>query len=297
MTSVANQAPVALDLDHVGVAVRRLDAGRDALLRLGFRLTPRSQHRGARTPGGPVEEWGSANHCAMLRQGYIELAGLTDPSKFSNVRSLVEKYEGTHIVALEPKTAEAAHAELTARGVPVDAPRDLERMAAYGPDERDSRRVAFRNLYLAPSAFTEARLIYTEHLTRDVMWQPHLMEHANGALRLRDLFLCAPEPEVTAKKLAPAFGVDPAATADGEHVLRFANSAVRVLSPAAWSKWAPGAKLPPLPAPVGLGLQVASWGATQDFFRRQDFSVNACPTGGIWIGPDQACGTVMHFSE
>jgi hypothetical protein len=61
---------------------------------------------------------------------------------------------------------------LTARGLPAEAPRDLERMAVYGVDGRESRRVAFRNLYLAPSAFTEARLIYTEHLTRDVMWQP-----------------------------------------------------------------------------------------------------------------------------
>ena len=68
-----------LELDHVGVAVNDLDVGREVYERLGFTLTPRSIHSGSKTPGGPVEPWGSGNHCAMFRDGYLELIGLTDP--------------------------------------------------------------------------------------------------------------------------------------------------------------------------------------------------------------------------
>lgn len=79
--------PIALDLDHAGITVRNLHAGRDAFLRLGLTLTQRSHHKGSRFPGSPIEDWGSANHCAMLSQGYLEVAGMTDPEKFSNAKA------------------------------------------------------------------------------------------------------------------------------------------------------------------------------------------------------------------
>ena len=64
-----------LELDHVGVAVKSLDRGRDAYAKLGFTLAARSIHSGSRVPGGPVELWGSGNHCAMFREGYLEELG------------------------------------------------------------------------------------------------------------------------------------------------------------------------------------------------------------------------------
>jgi len=57
---------VTRELDHVGVAIKDLERGRAIYQRLGFRLTARSIHSGSREPGGPVEPWGSGNHCAMF---------------------------------------------------------------------------------------------------------------------------------------------------------------------------------------------------------------------------------------
>src|SRR5262249_27822758 len=182
LAAVRGLTALALDLDHVGVAVRDLDAGREAYRRLGFNLTPRSEHKGSRVPGGPIEPWGSANHCAMLEQGYLEVLGLTDPEKFSSAKAMIERYEGVHIVAFRPESVDAAHTALSSANLPVDSPRDLERMASYGPDGAESRRVAFRNMYLTKSVFTEAQFQYTEHLTREAMWQPRLLRHPNGAL-------------------------------------------------------------------------------------------------------------------
>jgi len=288
---------IAHDLDHIGVAVRDLDAGRDLFQRLGFHLAPRSHHRGSRAPGAPIEPWGSANHCAMLQRGYVEVIGLTDPDKFSTVRGMLDSYEGAHIVALQGESVDAAHRELRRLGVAVDEPRDLERMAAYGPEGTDSRRVAFRNMYMTRSIFTEARLQYTEHLTRDVMWQPHLLEHPNGALALSDLFLCSQDAEATVRKLAPVFGVQARQAARGEHLLTLSHSSIRILTPEAWAEWAPEAKLPPLPAPVGLGVQVRSLEATRDLLVRNGVAVQDGRANGIWVGPAQACGAALYFFE
>jgi len=162
-----------LELDHVGVAVKSLDRGRDAFRRLGFTLTARSFHSGSRVPGGPVETWGSGNHCAMFAEGYLEIIGLTDPEKYSSVKDMVGRYEGLHIIAIgvDPApgtgaTADAARDELVRRGVPVEAPRSLERDAAFGPRDEETRRAKFRNCYLDRQQYTEGRFLYIQHLTR-----------------------------------------------------------------------------------------------------------------------------------
>lgn len=286
---------LALNLDHVGVAMRDLDAGERAFRRLGFRLTPRSFHRGSRVPGAPIEEWGSGNHCAMLERGYVEVIGLTDPAKFSSVKSMLDLYEGAHIVAFAPASVDVVRDVLVARGIPVDAIRELERMAAYGRDGAEQRRVAFRNMYLTRTHFTEARLQYTEHLTRDVMWQPHLLVHPNGATGVSHLFLCAPDAGAVARKLAPALGVEPLSICDGEYDLRLSSSRLRVLTLAAWAQWAPETALPPLPAPVGLGIEVRSLEQTESWLRQQDVETHRGRDGGIWVGPHHGCNTVIYF--
>ncbi len=73
-------------LDHIGVAIKDLERGRAAYERLGFKLTPRSIHRGSPTPGAPVVPFGSGNHCAMVHEGYLEVVSLIDPTIFSNIK-------------------------------------------------------------------------------------------------------------------------------------------------------------------------------------------------------------------
>jgi catechol 2,3-dioxygenase-like lactoylglutathione lyase family enzyme len=288
--------PIALGLDHVGIAVGNLDAGRDAFLRLGFTLTARSHHKGARQPGGPLEPWGSANHCAMLAEGYLEVLGVADWDKFSNAKAMVARYEGAHIVALRAGSVASAHAALHGAGLPVDAPRELERMAPYGPDGREQRRVAFRNMYLTKSVFTEAQFQYTEHLTRDAMWQPHLLQHANTARGLEAVFLCSADPAATAAKLAPMLGVAPLAAAPGEQILQLTRSAIRVVSPQRWNLLAPGASLPPLPAPVGVGIRVASLETARAVLERNGVHYGIAPDASVRVDAGLAAGAVLYFT-
>jgi hypothetical protein len=117
-------------------------------------------------------------------------------------------------------------------------------MTPYGPEGRESRRVAFKNSRFNTGVFTEAQFQYTEHLTRDTMWQPHLLVHANGALALDRLTLCAPDRGHRGQ-LVPLLGIAPVANAQGEQVFEFA-AADRKGRPRP-GRCAPGEPTPPLP--------------------------------------------------
>ena len=282
-------------LDHIGVAIKDLERGRQMYERLGFTLTPRSIHRGSPTPGAPVEPFGSGNHCAMFREGYLEVVGLTDPAIFSNIKSLVARYEGAHIVAFGVASADATYAELSGRGIPIQPARQLERDAAYGPTGSELRRAAFRNMYFDKAAYPEARLLYIEHLTRDVLWQPHLLDHANGVVALRDVFLCVPDARAAADKYSALFGAAAQSVTDGEWRIALAHGYVWIATPAAWARRAPGAPTPPLPSPAGIGFRVKSIAATQALLLKNGVETREGLDGGIWVGPGHACGVAIYF--
>jgi catechol 2,3-dioxygenase-like lactoylglutathione lyase family enzyme len=274
-----------LELDHVGVAIRSLDRGRDAYARLGFKLAPRSFHSGSRAPGGPVEVWGSGNHCAMFREGYLEIIGLTDTEKYSSVKDMVDRYEGLHIVAIgvNPPSGgglaiDAAREQLLKRGVPVEGARSLERDAAFGPNDEEIRRAKFRNCYVDRQKFTEARFLYIEHLTRDVIWQPQLLDHPNGATAIEEVYFASDDPKSTAHKLA-ALLPSPA------------RGRFYVMTGAEW-KFRP---MPPLPSAVGFGIRVASLVQTRACLAAS--GVKTSEDRGIWVDPADACGATIRFFE
>ena len=67
-------------LDHIGIAVPNLTTAAATYERLGFHLTALQQQAGPLEPDGPVISWGSANRCAMLEEGYLEIIGIVDPA-------------------------------------------------------------------------------------------------------------------------------------------------------------------------------------------------------------------------
>lgn len=288
---------VRLELDHVGVVNADLEQARRQYARLGFQLTARSDHAGARVPGGPVEPWGSGNHCAMLHEGYLEVLGITDPARYSSALAMVERYEGLHIVALGCDDAEVTSAAIRARGGPVAAPHALERDAAFGPDGRQTRRARFRNIYVDRERVAEARFIIIEHRTRDVLWQPHLLEHPNGAVALRDAFLCVPDPDATAAKFGPLFGTGWQATSPGCLRLALERGALWLMTTTAWQELAPGATMPPPGSPVGLGVAVRDLAATRRLLRANGIEVHEGRDDAVWVGPGQAAGAVVRFFQ
>ena len=284
------------ELDHCGVAVKSLDRGRDVYTRLGFQLTARSFHSGSRAKGSPVEPWGSGNHCAMFREGYLEIIGLTDPDMYSTVKDMVARYEGLHIVAIGCGDADAAYAEFQKAGAPVEMARALERDAAFGPGDKETRRAKFRNMYVERQKFDEARFIFIEHLTRDVLWQPHLLDHPNGAQALEAIYFVVPDPEATAAKFAPLFS-ERVENLHGVVKLTLDRGTMWLTSQAQWRQKVPGSFVPPAPSPAGFGIRVASVDATRRYLESNGVPVQAGMNSSIWVAPEHACGAAIQFMQ
>ncbi|MFC4274086.1 VOC family protein [Achromobacter aloeverae] len=292
-----------LSLDHTGLIIRDLETARAAFEKLGFRLSSRSMHAGSITPGGPVEPWGSGNHCAMFKHGYFELLGLVDPTLYSTAKQMIARYEGLHIVAMDCASADEAHRRLQEQGIPAAAPARLERDAAYGPHDEETRRARFSNVYLDGEQCPEARFIVIEHGTRDVLWQPHLLSHPNGATGLAAIYFCPTDLPATLARFERLLG---APTRHGDaYCFALVRGVFWVLSPQAMR-----AACPVLASPAddaihrvsAACIEVASLPALRGLLRERGIDTFEAPTldGGrpsLWVHPSQTSHAALQFIE
>lgn len=295
--------PAALGLDHVGLGIRDLLRASAAFERMGFRLSPLSLHAGALSPGGPVVPWGSGNRCAMFRQGYFELLGLLDPALPSNVKAMVERYEGLHIVALDCASADQAHAAYVQAGVAANAPISLERDATFGARDEHTRRARFRNVYFDPAAHPEARFIVIEHGTREVLWQPHLLAHPNGAEALAAVYLAVADVHASAARMARLLGRAPT-PAFGGRGRRFAlrQGTLWLADEATLRGLCPVLAKGPIQRVAAATIAVQSLPVLAAYLEKQGvpFAEGTTPDDGarsIWVGPVEAQHAALEFVQ
>src|SRR6201986_4502042 len=172
-------------IDHAVVTVRQLDRAAESWKRLGFTLSPRGTHSA---------QMGTGNYTIMLDPDYIELLGVLAPTEHNApTRALLEKREGIERVAFTASDAAAGAEEIRARGAIPIGPTDFERPVTM-PDGSLSA-AKFRTFHW-PVAETPAgmRIFACQHKTRETVWIPELMRHANGAKRLKQVMLVAPDP-------------------------------------------------------------------------------------------------------
>lgn len=192
-------------LDHIAVMVNDLAVAGAAYERLGFNMTPVSQHSGARTAGAPAEPWGTANRCAMFRQGYLELMGVIDPTLYDNhVPEFLARYEGIHILAFGCDDAAATADALAAAGFGATGVHALARPLETAAGERIAK---FNLVRLPPEETPEGRVLAIEHLTRDYLWQTRYLDHPNGAVALSELVVCVEDVDEAARRYSRYFGI------------------------------------------------------------------------------------------
>ena len=106
-------------LDHCAWMVADMDAASAAFERLGFALTPYSEHGNRDPETGERRVQGSANRLAMLATGYIELlceVPGTDTPVGRNIRDSLARYPGVHLLAFTVADAEAELPRLAEAG-------------------------------------------------------------------------------------------------------------------------------------------------------------------------------------
>ena len=262
-------------LDHVGVAVADLDAARRAYARLGFALTARGLHQAPGRDGAPVLS-GTGNHCMMLRTGYLELIGVTDPAYRGRLRQDLARYQGLHLIALGCQDSEEAMASLRARGVDAAPPRRLNR-----PIEELGRKsvLAFDIIDMPAGLFAEGHIFAIAHLTRGELWQHHLLSHENGAVALREVSVVSADPAGFAARLQATFAGTPRVCA---------------AAPAEFHARYPGIRPPCLPWIGAMTIAVQDLAAATSLLARHGVRFHERP-GAAWVPPEEACGAIVEF--
>ena len=194
-------------LDHVAHFVPALDPAAEALTACGFRLTPYAAQQN-RLDGGTVPA-GTANRCAMLRRGYVEIIAATSDTPLA--RQLAERlrhHVGLHLAAFSSADAAAEHRRLAAAGFAVEPLIDMRRPAAVAADGLEARFTIAR---IAPGQMPEGRIQFLTHRTPDLVWPPPYLEHPNGAEALAALWIAADDIAEAAARVA-CFTGRPAST-------------------------------------------------------------------------------------
>ena len=284
-----------IKLDHVGLIMQNLKVGRTIYEQLGFTLTPQSNHSGSREPGSPVEQFGSGNHCVMLEKGYFEVMGLTDPDLYSTARTMLKKYEGLHIIAFEGADAKTNYKMLSQRFDGVEEPRRLQRVVDTGSGEEEGSRAVFKNVALDSNLFPEAKIIFIEHSTRDLLWRPEWMEHPNGARSLEEVALCVDDVDSVSEKYSRLLDCKPCFPMTGVAQFKLSEGKVYIANPAALAKWAPGVVPPAVPSVFGVGFSVRNLNATKELLNANGVDYQSHQYPGIWIRPEITGGAVVSF--
>lgn len=291
----------ALVLDHVGVCARDPGPLWAAWERLGFALSPVAQQSGKRRPDAPTEPFGTANRCAFLRHGYVELLGIVDPALFANgVDRFVARYAGMHILAFGMEDVEGNLARLRRGGLDIPGIAWLERPAEPGGPIARFARLPFPD---AP----EGRIQLIRHMTPEIVWDQRWMGHRNGAEALESAILVAEDPAATTARLARLTGLPahpdpvagfqirlPGAPGGAGPFSPAMETRIRVLPAEALPRLLPGVAVPTLPFMAGLVLRTADRGAAARALLR-DLPLREAPEG-IMVPPEEAGGAAVIFA-
>lgn len=267
-------------IDHVVVLVRDLDKARDAYARMGFALTPRGFHT-----------LGSQNHCLMFGRDYVELLAVPKPHPaMQYFTDFLAKGEGLGAIALATDDAGGLHASLAADGIAADAPLDFSRPVQGLGEAR------FRIVQLPPDASPGCRTFACQHFTRDIVWRPEYLGHANGATEIAAVAVMAEDSEAAAASYGKLLDARPQRIDEG--LLVQTGSAPIALA----SRWKLGHRLHgvglplrPRPLVAALFIRVVDRAATARVLRRNGLEPVALADGSLAVSAQDAHGVAIVF--
>jgi hypothetical protein len=196
-----------IGIDHAVVMVEDLDKAAENWKRLGFTVSPRGTHSA---------HMGSGNYTIMLDPDYMELLGVLTPTEHNApARAFLEKRgEGIERIAFTAVDSAEGAEEIRARGYSPIGPTDVELPVTMPNGTLSAAK--FRTFqWPTAEAPGGVRIFACQHKTRESVWIPELMQHANGARRLRQVLIVSPEPTKDAAHMSRMIDRDVNTEVDG----------------------------------------------------------------------------------
>ena len=190
-----------IGIDHAVVMVKDLDSAAENYRRLGFTLSPRGTHSA---------HMGTGNYTIMFDPDYMELLGVLAPTEHNApARAFVDRHgEGIERIAFTAIDSAAGAEEIRARGLTPIGPTDFERPVTL-PDGTVAAAKFRTFMWPTAEAPGGVRIFACQHKTRETVWIPELMTHANAAKRISEVLIATPEPAKEAAHLARLIDREP----------------------------------------------------------------------------------------
>ena len=275
-----------IGIDHAVIMVRDLDAAAANWKRLGFTISPRGTHSA---------KMGSGNYTIMLDPDYIELLGvLADTEHNAPARAFLAHREGIERIAFTAVDSADGAAEIRARGFEPIGPTDFERPVTM-PDGSLSAAKFTTFQWPVAEAPGGLRIFACQHKTRETVWIPELMKHANGAQRLKQVLIVSPEPAKEAAHLVRL--IDGGIRAEPDGAIAVPSGSDRAdfvfLTKEQLAKRYPEVSFAGLPERGSAGMVIA----TSDLAAAEKAagSAGVRSAGAVCVAPSAANGTLLAF--
>ena len=278
-------------LDHIGIVGEDLSAMEAAYARLGFTVAPRCELVAL------AEDWssrplGQVNSHLMFDRTYVELTAVEGDLETHHLRDAIARYFGFHIVVLTADDAEATRRNVIAAGIEAPetalAGREVRYPGGHG-------MAGFRWFRVPDADVPDAFLCYVEQLTPELVFDASLNSHPNGARELAEITFCVADPAAAAGRFVRATGfADATADAGGACTVNLAIGRARFVDPVGLEQAFPGVTPPALPWAAAFTVTCPDFDAPRRFFADSGLPVRE-NEGGLWIGPDAACGVIVEF--
>jgi Glyoxalase-like domain len=281
-------------IDHLIICVHDLAQAELSLRTLGFTLTPVGVH-----------PFGTSNRLAMFANNFLELLAVTDvaavpaaaPGRFSfaaHNQKFLAAAEGMSMLALHSTDAHADAVRFGANDIGAYAPFDFGRDAVLpgGTTARIEFSLAFATDPAMPGiAFFTCQQRHPPKL----FWKPDYQRHPNGALRVVEVVMSAPEPAAH-HNFFERMTESTAELARGRLTIGEAGDRITVLSPLEITRRLPGLAAGDSPRFCAARLAVADLDATRRALQRNsvDFQV---ANGVLLIPPAASHGLALEFVE
>jgi hypothetical protein len=291
MNSVVQSSTTTID--HVGLVAKDVAALREAYARLGFTVsaaTPVTQPN----PDGKREiSLGLVSAHVAFASTCLELTAVRHPGQGCHLDKWLAKGEGPHVMGLRTSDIDRSYNELLAAGLILP------------PTRASSRRVTgngvkgiaqMRWFELPESISREAFTCVIQHDTPELVYDPRLTSHANGALGIRSVFTVVENMDEAFGRYHRLPGTKRRSFAVGRTIIMNEQQIV-VVERGGLTAMFPGLDVGQPPHIGGFALTVADLAATRALFAKQGIYFKNWGDKGIWVPPEDTGGAVVAFVD
>lgn len=281
-------------LDHLVICVHDLAQAALDWQTLGFSLTPTGVH-----------PFGTSNRLAMFADNFLELLAVTNaaavppaaPGRFSfaaHNRDFLVSGEGMSMLAMHSTDAHADAARFEAHHIGAYAPFDFGRDAVLpgGGTARVEFSLAFATDPAMPGI---AFFTCQQRHPPELFWKPEYQRHPNGALRVIEVVMSAPEP-AEHRRLLECITESTAELAPGRLTVGERGDRITLLAPAEMARRLPGVAGDASPRFCAARVAVTDLDATQRVLKNSGVGFEV--SGAVLLVPPTAShGLALEFVE